>query len=171
MKPTTVLMTGIIVIALGCAVGSALTEQWRHPVDGEIFQVLADGKGGCGIAVLVTDDVFRVEWIDKKGEVLFDSGKMGGVFSIGTLSGPIHECTPRQLVFTGTYFFPYLIQVTRAGKILPAFALGGFVLGSPYSTTPIMSLPSSRFTDKKGFFVINVDTNTEAQTLVRYTYK
>jgi hypothetical protein len=171
MKRLTLWGTGLGIIVLGCATLYALTEEWRYPVDGTIFQVMSDGKGGCAIAVLVTDVIHRVEWIDSQGLLQFDSGEMGSTLPYGLYTGPVHECTRRQLVFTSSYFLPVLIQVTRKGTVIPAFALDGFIIGAPINPMISIAFPRNRFADKKGFFVINVNTNTDENTLVRYTYK
>jgi hypothetical protein len=171
MKRLTVWGSALAIIVIGCATLCALTEQWRYPVDGTVFQVVSDGKGGCAIAVQVTDVVYRVEWIDKHGQLQFDSGKMGSMLPYGLYAGPIHECTRRQLVFTSAYLFPVLVQVTRTGTVIPAFAFDGFVIGAPFNQMLPVAIPRNRYADKKGFFVINVNTNTDVNILVRYTYK
>ena len=159
------------IAAIGCATLYAVTEQWRYTADGTIIQVLSDGKGGCAIASLVTADVVRVEWFDKNGALLYDTGPMQGSFPVGGFGGPINECTPKQIVLTSSFFLPVLLQVKRNGTELPAFDMRGIVLGFPYTEAAPGVFPSSRFTDKKGLFVINVNTNTDENTLVRYSYK
>jgi len=171
MKLTKKLMIWCGIVVVGCATLYAVTEQWRYTVDGEIIQVLSDGKGGCAIAHLVTADVLRVEWFDKNGILLYDTGPMKETFPLGGFGGPIHECTPKQIVLTCSYFLPVLLQVKRNGTELPAFDIRGIVLGFPYNEGVPVVFPSSRFTDKKGLFVINVNTNTDENTLVRYSYK
>ena len=63
---------------------------------------------------------------------------------------------------------PLLVQVNKKGDETPVITLGGFLYGRPI---PGLAANVSSLTDKKGFFVINVNTNAKTSAVVRYSYK
>lgn len=153
-----VAIIGMIIIGLHVF---AATEQWRYQSPHEITQIMADGKGGCALVVADTNGIAQVIWLDKKGQLLYTSLQAPG-FPIGA----INSCTPKQLVYTLFLGPPMLVQVTRTGQEIPVASIGGYLYGRPLTYGG-----GSELSDKKGFFVVNVETNTMRKTLVRYSYK
>jgi hypothetical protein len=151
-------LLGLLVVGLHVY---AATEQWRYQSPHEIMQVVPDGKGGCAVAVADTNGLMQVVWLDKKGKVLYTS-----LPSMGFPIGPISSCTPKQLIYTLFLGPPMVIQVTNKGQEIPVASIGGYLYGMPLTFGN-----NSEYSDKKGFFVFNVETNTLRKTLVRYSYK
>jgi hypothetical protein len=160
MKTSYSIAAIISIIIIGLHVFAA-TEQWRYQSPHEITQIMTDGKGGCAVVVADTNGVSQVIWLDKKGQVLYTSLPAPG-FPIGA----INSCTPKQLVYTLLLGPPMLVQVTKTGQEIPVASIGGFLYGRPLTYGS-----ANELSDKKGFFVINVETNTMRKTLVRYSYK
>ena len=141
----------------------AATEQWRFTVPMMLVQVVADGNGGCATAALDTNGFINVFWFDKKGDIKYTSDPIPGF-----MPGIIQSCSKKQLVYMSMIPMPLLVQVNKKGDEKPVVSLGGFLYGRPL---PGMAANTSSLTDKKGFFVINVNTNAETSAIVRYTYK
>ncbi len=161
---TTRMMTRIALVAVcGSLTAWGLTEQWRHVARAPVQQIVGDGKGGCAFVTRETNAFVSVVWLDKKGQLRYDSGPMETV-PIGPV---INDCTPKQVVYTGTAGFPMMVQVDKNGSPTPVVSFGGYLIGM----TIVAPYGHSRLGDKKGFFVLNVNTNTGVNTVVRYLYK
>jgi len=155
--------SAILVIGGGCLTARALTEQWRYVTRAAVQQIAADGKGGCAYVDKDASNWASVVWLNQKGAVQYATGVLTGSFMGAIING----CSANQLLYTGMIGFPMMAQVDKKGKALPVAAFGGYVLGMPL----MMPFGTSLLNDKKGFFVINVNTNTEVNTVVRYLYK
>jgi hypothetical protein len=143
--------------------GWALTEQWRYAARASVQQIVSDGKGGCAVSDRDISNYVSVVWLTQKGAVQFTTGVITG----SPFGAMINDCTASQLLYTGTPGFPMMVQVNKKGVMTPVVAIGGYLLGSPM----VIPFGSSRVQDKKGFFVVNVNTNTGVETVVRYLYK
>ena len=158
----------LIVACIGAAAffpmaASALTEQWRYTATGAVQQIAVDGKGGCAFVAKDSNDVSNIAWLDRKGRVLYTVAGLGSAAPLGVV---IYSCTPKQLLFSGALGFPVMGQVNAKGIALPVAAFGGIVIGGP-----MFPIELNTQADKKGFFVVNSDTNTLVDSIVRYTYK
>ena len=163
-------MKSVIILLCSCCLASltlvAVTEQWRYDTGEEVLQVVADGKGGCAVFYGGTNSTYSCVWLDRKGRILYQaSGPGSGPFGIG-----ITACSPKQLLYADFSTFPQLVQVRKQRAPVPVAALGGFVIGTPFAPVPI-PVPSSQVGDRKGFFVVNTNTNAEEDTVIRYSYK
>jgi len=156
-----IIVLGIFCLAIIVIQVYAATEQWRYQSPQEIVQVVPDGQGGCAITVADTNGLSQVVWLDKKGQVLYTSMQ-----AMGFPGGSIGSCTPKQITYTLLLGPPMVVQVTKSGQEIPVASIGGYLYGLP----PVYA-NNSEYSDKKGFFVFNVDTNTLRKTLVRYSYK
>ena len=150
-----------IVALAGTLAASAATEQWHVTVTGEVTQIVADGSGGCAFLRMEKGTNYVV-WLNRKGEAIYQSTSLGTMLFSG-----ITECTPKQILFTIISGYPMMVQVSSKGVETPVAVMGGFVLGSPIS----VPVTFNKLADKKGFFIYNVNTNTAAGALVRYTFK
>jgi hypothetical protein len=143
----------------------AATEEWRYDGTNEIFQITADGKGGCAIT-RVTDlggaDVSGdVLWFDKKGQLIYQ----GGLSNL--LGGGIIVCTPKDLVVGDIRRTNLVVHVTRDGTASELPAAAGTLNRPPgrYIASKLVVY------DAKGFFAMVSDTNANAYSLVRYRHK
>ena len=154
-----------IIIVLGLAVtAAALTERWRYTSNQRVFQLVADGGGGCALISIITNDLVRLVWLNKKGNQIMVIDPIGMVFPT---EGPIHQCTPRGLLVAAGMPYPLLFQISSKGALTPVATLGGLLLGSPI----VSPLPHSVYADRKGFFAININTTLQSYAVIRYTYK
>jgi hypothetical protein len=150
---------------LACLALHAATEQWRYATGQRVAQILADGKGGCAVLYGDTNDHFTIVWLDKKGAVRY---QQSGQLSSGPPLAMLAACTSKQLLHSDLSIFYQLVQVNKKGEPRAVAALGGFVLGSPLFPAPFALSDTG---DRKGFFVLNTDTNTSEDTVVRYRFK
>ncbi len=153
----------ILLIGCGCLTAGALTEQWRYVARAAVQQIVADGKGGCVIADRDASNFAGVVWLNQKGAVQYTAGVVTG----SPFATIVNGCSASQLLYTGTPGFPMMAQVDKKGVAKPVVAFGGYLLGMPM----MMPFGPSRLDDKKGFFVVNVNTNTDVNTVVRYLFK
>lgn len=143
----------------------AVTEQWRNTftgVDG-IIQVVADGKGGCAVASLDTNGIAIISWYNKKGDVIYQSDNY-----IYGFPNMIQACSKNQLTYMLTVPVPMIVQVDKKGAERPVAVINGYLYSLPFTS---LSANANTFVDKKGFFVVNANTNTKTFAVVRYTYK
>jgi hypothetical protein len=152
-----------LLVVCGCVTAWAVTEQWRYAARASVQQIISDGKGGCAVADKDVSNLVSVVWLNQKGAVQFTTGVITG----SPFGAFINDCTASQLLYTGTPGFPMMVQVGKKGTMTPVVAIGGYLLGSPM----IVPFGSSRVQDKKGFFVVNVNTNSGVESVVRYLYK
>ncbi len=163
MKTRIYITIFFLISAFFCFFSFAATEQWRKDPVGFIYQIVADGKGGCAYVYADTNFAFSVVWLDKKGEVKFQET----LISFLPLHGPVILCTPKQLIYSDAIGLPSLVQVDKKGVPAQVPSFKGYLY-------PVLGggLPKEKLTDKKGFFVVNVDTNAPlAESLVRYSKK
>lgn len=154
---------GAVVLMSGCLAAWGLTEEWRYAANAAVAQIVSDGKGGCALVERATNDICHVVWLNKKGEVV----QVVGPIPFSSIGPTINECTPKQLLVTAMLGIPMMVQADTKGKVTPLVALNGFVIGF-YAPAPYAL---NRMGDAKGFFVVNVNTNTLAYSVVRYRYK
>jgi hypothetical protein len=153
----------ILLVAAGCASARAATEAWTYSGLTGIFQIVADGAGGCAITHTATRfmENGEVVWLDKKGALLYQAG-ISNVLHTGILI-----CTPKNLVYSDMRATNLAIHVALDGTatLLPAAA-------DTFNRAPSQYPIYQQFlADAKGFFAVRTDTNTMAATLVRYTNK
>jgi hypothetical protein len=154
-----------IVLVLLCALAATLyaaTREWSVPVNGQVFQVVADGKGGCAFVWVSGSSTGTVVWVDKKGAVKYQKA----VVLLGPYSGII-KCTKKELVFVDASGQSVIVQVDKKNQTSEISEPGKLLLGAGYP------YPASIPADKKGFFALSVDTNSPmpAFELIRYSDK
>lgn len=156
-------MVMVAAVAMAATAAHGVTEQWRGLTASNIVHVVADGKGGCAVAYLYESEKLRVVWYDGKGDVLYDSG----IGKPQDFSNVIAVCTPKQLVYTTVLTTNLVaVHVTPKGTQEVVVDFEEITIGGSRGGVAVC-----RMGDRKGFFAINVNTNTGSQTLVRYRYK
>ena len=146
------------VIVLVATAVYAATEQWS--IDGQclIFQVVADGKGGCALTCSETNGAESVIWVNKKGGIIYQT-----IVSNVT----IIACSNKQLVYNDDLSDSKIVQVdVKKGTTVIEQAnkklYGSLLLNVTYA---------SEMYDKKGFFAVKIDASTGRQQLVRFSNK
>jgi hypothetical protein len=155
-------LIAFVLLCLLALTAFAATRQWSIDTPGQIYQVVGDGKGGCAFVWITTGDVPTVVWADKKGAIIHQK-----TLSVHTWPFPITQCTPKQLNYLSEVGGGnQLVQVDKKGQETSEPASGVVVNGGfPFTL--------SRAMDKKGFFTIELNTNTPAMPskLIRYSNK
>jgi hypothetical protein len=149
---------------MGTIAVSAATPEWSYDATfGIIFQVVADGKGGCAVMGVQTNSSYHVAWLDKKGNVIYDKTLVPGGVVLN-----IYGASKKGLMFgIQTMAGPELITVDKdgveSGQAYPVNSLYFQVGVPPYG--------ASITQDKKGFFFQLRDPLTGIYTLERYSFK
>ena len=158
MKPLLLFVS----LCLAAGILLAATEQWSYSAPAPVQQIVADGKGGCAFVSTDTNGISSVVWLDKKGvnKFVYD---IGSVFFI---QPSILSCSKKELIF-GPPGFPVLAQVDKKGNVQAVADLTGYLMPFPV----LFPIGFSELSDRKGFFVVNVNTNSGQNTIVRYSFK
>ncbi len=145
---------------------NAASEDWTYDGLSNIFQVVADGKGGCAI-VRSTNSIDNSElvWLDKKGQQIYQTTISN------CIRNSIINCSSKQLLFTDFRPTPVFIQVDNNGteSVVPSPA-GKYNMLPATGTTPLAVI-NTKIDDKKGFFLVRSSTNQNGATLIRYKNK
>lgn len=148
-------------VCLAATLLFAATEQWSYTAPAAVYQIVGDGKGGCAFCAADTNDISTVVWLDKKGAEKFVYGPVTPIFMQPT----ILSCSKKELIF-GPPGFPIIAQVDKKGDVQAVAGLTGYLLPTPL----VFPFGASQLSDKKGFFVINVNTHSGQNTIVRYSF-
>ena len=159
-----ILLALSVTLVLGTLAVSAATPEWSY--DGTfaiIYQVVSDGKGGCGVYGVQTNGNYHVAWLDKHGDVIYQRS-----VAPGDIIWNIYGVTRKAIVFG--------LQ-TGAGAELISVDKSGTQSGTPFPVNSLyfqVGLPpygTSITQDKKGYFFPLRDLLTGIFTLERYSYK
>jgi hypothetical protein len=157
MQTRKLLITAAACLLLAAGL-QAITRQWSVPAGQAAFVVTADGKGGCAFLSFETNTAITVTWVDRKGAVKYQ--KESAVGTIPTLI----KCTRKVLVYSlTTSNVTTFVRVDKKGEETAG--------GDPGKLQQVIG--QRRSIDKKGFFVVNIDTNPQPNRseVVRYTDK
>ena len=158
MKNFTLIVCLCIAVTGSCNKLNAATEQWSADGKEMIFQVAADGKGGCALIRTETNSVYSILWVDKKGAEIYEA-----VVS----NASIISCSNKQLVYSDHLNGSGIIQVDSKGGTTKISKPGEEAYSSYFGTI----IPGSVMSDKKGFFGVKMDILTSRQKLVRFSNK
>jgi hypothetical protein len=150
-----IITTACLLLAAGL---QAITRHWSVPAGQATLLVIADGKGGCAFLSFETNGATAVTWADRKGAVKYQKEYVLGTFPV------LVKCTPKVLVYSlTTSNVTTFVKVDRKGEEMAAGDSGKFQ----------QAISQRRSVDKKGFFVVNIDTNPppNRSEIVRYTDK
>ena len=160
-----ILLTLCITVALGTLTVSAATPEWSY--DGtfqQIFQVIADGKGGCAVVGVQTNSSYHIAWLDKNGDVKYAKTLPAGG---GVIFG-VYGADKKALIFgIQTVAGAELITVDKKG----VESSQAFPVGALFYQVGVPPYGVSMTQDKKGFFFPLRDPLTMIFTLERYSYK
>ncbi len=163
MKNTTLTILFLTVVFLLSFSANAATEDWTYDGLSNIFQIVADGKGGCAMTRSTNSvENFELIWLDKTGTLIYQTTLSNIV------SSTIIDCTPKQLLFADYRSRPVFIQVDNKGveTIVPSSA-GKYNMLPGVELIPVPVI-NSRIDDKKGYFLVRSSTNQNSATLIRY---
>jgi hypothetical protein len=156
MKAHTLLVT-LTICLLFTAAGYALTREWGVQTGVTITSLRVDTKGGCAVTSVETNGIYAIAWIDAKGNVKYQKS-----FAAGTQAAVV-KCGKKTLVyFTVNAASRELVQVDKKNQE-----------STTTSTKVINPVNALESTDKKGFFVLEFDTNQvpTLSEIVRYSDK
>lgn len=156
------LLTIAVVLTIS-AVVLALTEQWSIPTGAMVYQAVADGSGGCAVYYIGTNGTGNLVWLDKKGQEKYRKTMVAGGIA------PIISFSKKVLVFNmfSTSILHYAVAVDSKGNETEIKIPNEIVYPASLPGIGSLQLPS----DKKGFFIQSIATNSTGATLYRYSYK
>jgi hypothetical protein len=138
----------------------AATKQWSTPAHwSTIYQIVADGKGGCAVYGTGTGGYF-LAWYCKKGQEIYTTQLTGS-------SAGIYACSKKSLAYNrqGTAHHE-MIVVDTSGAETPVSEnqVDFYYIGSSTHGVSVTH-------DKKGYFVPKRNMDTGKTYVTRYTYK
>ncbi len=147
----------------GVAARSA-TEQWSVMSTNTPFIVMADGKGGCGIARITSGSQGEILWVDATGAVIYQKGVSN------VIVGAVLDVAPDHLLYAdgsqnSSNVVVHVVDSKHVDTTLPA---APDTINKPPGHFPFSQ---TRMDDAKGFFVIRTDTNTLEYSVVRFSSK
>jgi len=150
----------VTVVALAVATTvQAATLEWAVDGFAVIYQVVADGKGGCAVLGAYPGGPCVV-WIDSSGAKVYDR-------TLTTSSLGILAFDGKNLVYHLATSPMTLVTVDKKGAERtvsdPAYHMYGTYVAAPYQP--------SRAGDKKGFFTAQAPTGAGTWRVARYSYK
>jgi len=157
--PGLIALAGICVVLL-TQTARAATEQWTFDGSNGVYQVVADGAGGCAILRLLSGSG-EIVWLDKKGAILYQTG----VSNI--IAGSIAVCTPKDLVYADNRGSLAVYHVNKKGTVQKLDADPNTV----NTVQTLFPLLYNNIADKTGFFAVKNQTNTMTHTVIRYSNK
>jgi len=160
MNTRILLIAACILAACWCARSLAATEEWSFPGSNGVYQLVTDGKGGCAFVRLEVAGM-RMIWLDHKGEVRFQKPIILGAQAILALS--------KNYLYYLDYSPPgqAVVQVDKKG----ADARIATDAQSIPQVPALWAVPENSVGDKKGFFVVRIETNTAQYTVSRFSNK
>jgi|GEM_PF-539386 len=160
---TILILTAVLFFSFSA---KAASEVWTYDGLSNIFQVVADGKGGCAMTRCTNSiDNAEIVWLDNKGQLIFQT-------SISNIiKSSIIMCTPKHLLFTDFRPDPVFIQVDNNGTESVVSSPSGKYNMVPGPGTIPVGILNSKIDDKKGFFLVRSATNENGATLIRYKNK
>jgi len=148
MKNLALTLTACLLVTLALS-ATAATERWNYTAPfAQIFQIVADGTGGCGVLGVATNGHFFVAYLNKKGTPLYEKDFGAAVNCLG-----IARVTAKNL--------SYWVQ-SVAGSVLIHVNHKGVEqtisqVNSAYYPSGIIPFYKCEFSDKKGYFSSKVD--------------
>ncbi len=150
----------IAVFTLGFAtLVAAVTEQWHITLtdmgNDERAQIVADGKGGCALLYISTNDItgLTILWIDKKQRTIYRKEFNGDYAAIA-----IRSCDGKQLTYMhGSDPSSIVVVDVKGMELISLATLGGWLDAEGANTA---RLAWQLHKDKKGIFTL-VNTATE----------
>lgn len=137
----------------------AATLVWGIDGFDTVYQIVADGKGGCAVVGVASSAPYIV-WLDSAGNIVYQRTLTVSTLGIVAFDG-------KNLVYHLATSPMTLVTVDKKGteKTVsdPAYHLFGAFMGMPYQ-------PNRPF-DKKGFFTAQAPTGSGTWRVARYSYK
>ena len=158
---TTLLCCATCLLLLWAAAAPAATYQWSIAGFANVYQILADGKGGC-VVLGSTLGGQRIVRLNKNGVIVYDK-LLVGAMSLGILSFDGKTLVyQQQTAAAGT-----LIVVDKKG-VETTVSHENYDQMGHFSVSPYQPNNPS---DKKGFFTMQKPTSPGTWRVARYTYK
>jgi hypothetical protein len=143
MKNSALTLTACLLFTLALS-ATAATERWNYTAPFvQIFQIVADGTGGCGVLGIATNGHFFVAYLNKKGTPLYEKDLGAAANCLG-----IARVTTKNLAYwVQSVAGSVLIHVNQKGveQTISQVNFG-------YYPSAMLPFYNSNFSDKKGFF-------------------
>jgi hypothetical protein len=152
--------SGLMALVLVTLPALAATEEWSTAEDWNIiYQVRADGKGGCAVFGVAVGGYY-IAWYDKHGDEIYN-------VTIPDGSHGIYSCTKKTLSYSTQSVLDYeMVTVDRDG-VATTVSQGNtdflYIGIPPYQVSAVQ--------DKKGYFVTKLNKGTGKSYVTRYSHK
>lgn len=161
MKTMHMLVLTALLAALASVPAFAVTEAWSYGDDlSVVYQILADGAGGCAMFGITTNGESIIVWLDKKGTVNYTK-RMVSSYGLASVS-------KKEIVYSNFSVPPYVFtHVDKKGTETS-------VTDAAFNLMTSMLFPTGlaqNQADSKGFFAIKLPTGPGVVKLARFTYK
>ena len=143
MKNITFILCLCIAVIGFCIKLKAATEQWSADGKAMIYQVAADGKGGCALIRAETNSVYSILWVDKKGAVIYEAG---------VSNASIISCSNKQLIYSDDLNGSGIVQVNSKGGTTKISNPGEEAYASFFGKLIPGSVMSDKSLNKKSIF-------------------
>jgi hypothetical protein len=152
-----VALAGLSLLTFSAA---AVTEEWSTRENWTIiYQVVADGKGGCAVFGSVPG-AYVIAWYDRKGDEIYDTTFTAPSFGL-------YSCTKKSLSYSKYGGVDYeMIVVDKDGSettVLQGNTDFSYIGIPPYQVSVVQ--------DKKGYFVAKVNKGNGKWFVTRYSHK
>jgi len=151
-----------VATALVSAAAFAVTEEWSYGEDlAAVYQILADGAGGCAMYGITTNGQSIVVWLDKKGVAQYTKRFANSMYGLAAASKKeivYSNASAPPMVFTHVDKKGIETTVTVASYNLVTSILGPAAL-------------SQNQADSKGFFALKLPMVSGPIQMARFSYK
>ena len=161
MKALPMFVLAATLTALTSVPALAVTEAWSYGDDiAAVYQILADGAGGCAMFGFSTNGQVLVVWLDNKGAAKYTKRI--------TSSSGLASANKKEFVYSNASATPFVFthvdkNGTETSVTDAAFDLATTQLGpSGLAQNPA---------DSKGFFAVKLPTGPGSVKLARFNYK
>jgi len=161
MKALHLLILTTMVVACAATAALAVTEAWSYGDDlAAVYQILADGTGGCAMFGFATHGETIIVWLDKKGTATY-AKRVASSLGLASIN-------KNGIVYSSSSAPPAAFTHVDKKGIETTVADAGF------SLMPTMLFPTGLAqnpADSKGFFAMKAPTGPGSFKVARFTYK
>jgi len=161
MNTIHMLVLAAMLAAFANGAAFAVSEAWSYGDDlATVYQILADGAGGCAIFGITTNGQSIIAWLDKKGTALYTK-RIASSYGLAAAS-------KKAIVYSSITAPPYVfIHVDNKGAETT-------ITDAPYNLMTSLLFPTGlaqNQVDSKGFFAVKLPIAPGSVKLARFTYK
>ncbi|MCX7002191.1 MAG: hypothetical protein NTV22_02830 [bacterium] len=162
MKALYMLVLAAALAALASVPALAVTEAWSYGDDlATVYQILADGAGGCAMYGITTNGQSIIVWLDKKGTATYTKRITNSMYGLAAAS-------KKEIVYSNATASPYVFTHVDKKGVETSVTDAAFNLATTQLGPPGLAQNQA---DSKGFFAIKLPLGPGVIKLVRFNYK